>query len=207
MALAWALAVFSLLSLSDAQSPTCTNITETITNATLDQLQGKWFYIAAAYRNPEYRKMASDIHAAFFYFDTNYTEDMLPFREYMTVGEQCNYTSESLTLHRENGTLSRYENGREHFGFLMLPKDPKIYMLAAFPGDKQNMGLSFFADKPEVTQEQMEQFYEDLRCMGMDKSEVVYTDEKKDRCQLLEKQHNEERKKESDGSKPDTASD
>lgn len=35
------------------------------------------------------------------------------------------------------------------------------------------------ADKPVATQEQMREFYETITCMGMDKSEIMYADEKK----------------------------
>ncbi|EPQ16866.1 Alpha-1-acid glycoprotein [Myotis brandtii] len=41
MALAWALAVLSLLPLLDAQSPACPNFSVPITNASLDQV-GAW---------------------------------------------------------------------------------------------------------------------------------------------------------------------
>ncbi|XP_059513864.1 alpha-1-acid glycoprotein-like [Myotis daubentonii] len=207
MALPWALAVLSLLPLLDAQSPACPNFSVPITNASLDQISGKWFYIASAYRFPDYKKEASEIHAVFFYFTPNHTEDTILLREYTTVGDQCLYNSSSVKVHRENGTLSKSENGREHFRHLLLPKDPKTFMLASFPEDKQNMGLSFFADKPEATPEQMQQFYDYLTCMGMDKSEVMYTDEKKNVCLPLEKQHDEERKKEDERSETGTALD
>lgn len=39
--------------------------------------------------------------------------------------------------------------------------------------------LLLAANKPEVTQEQRKQFHEHVICMGMDKSEIVYVDEKK----------------------------
>ncbi|XP_054583487.1 alpha-1-acid glycoprotein-like [Eptesicus fuscus] len=196
MALPWALAVLSLLPLLDAQSPACPNFSVPITNASLDQISGKGYYIAWAYRFPEFKKEASEIHAAFYYLTPNHTEDTILLREYMTMRGQCLYNSSNLRVHRENATLSKNENGTEHFGHLLLPKDPNIFMVAYFPEDKQNMGLAFFADKPEVTPEQMEQFYDYLTCMGMDKSEVVYTDEKKNLCLPLEKQHDEERRKE-----------
>ncbi|XP_006099415.1 alpha-1-acid glycoprotein 2-like [Myotis lucifugus] len=207
MALPWALAVLSLLPLLDAQSPACPNFSVPITNASLDQISGKWFYIASAYRLPEYKKEASEIHAAFFYFTPNHTEDTILSREYTTMGNQCFYNSTILRVQRENGTLTKSENDREHFAHLLLPKDPKTFMFAAFPEDKQNMGLSFYADKPEATPEQMQQFYDYLTCMGMDKSEVMYTDEKKNLCLPLEKQHNEERKKEEERSEIGTALD
>lgn len=73
-------------------------------------------------------------------------------------------------------------------------------MLAFFPEDVQNMGLSFYTDKPEATPEQLRVFQEAIVCMGMSKSEIMYTDEKKDVCGPLEKQHEEERKKEDVGS-------
>ncbi|XP_070286861.1 alpha-1-acid glycoprotein-like isoform X1 [Myotis yumanensis] len=200
MALPWALAVLSLLPLLDAQSLACPNFSVPITNASLDQISGKWFYIASAYRFPEYKKEAGKIHASFFYFTPNHTEDTILLREYMTLGDQCFYNSTILKVQRENATLSKSENDREHYGQLVLSKDPKTFMLASFPEDKQNMGLSFFADKPEVTPEQMQQFYDYLTCMGMDKSEVMYSDEKKNLCLPLEKQHDEERKKEKERS-------
>ncbi|XP_070286144.1 alpha-1-acid glycoprotein-like [Myotis yumanensis] len=207
MALPWALAVLSLLPLLDAQSPACPNFSVPITNASLDQISGKWFYIASAFRFPEYKKEASEIHAAFFYFTPNHTEDTILSREYTTMGDQCLYNSSRLKVQRENGTLTKSENDTEHFAHLMLPKDPKTFMLAFSPEDKQKMGLSFYADKPEATPEQMQQFYDYLMCMGMDKSEVMYTDEKKNLCLPLEKQHNEERKKEDERSKTGTALD
>ncbi|XP_016066534.1 PREDICTED: alpha-1-acid glycoprotein 1 [Miniopterus natalensis] len=194
MALPWALAVLSLFPLLDAHSPTCTNFSVPITNATLDQVSGKWFYIASVFHLPEYKESTKKIQAAFFYFAPNHEEDTLLLREYTTIGNQCIYNSSSVKVDRENGTLAKFAEGKVHFGYLLLPKDPKTFMLA-FPEDKQNMGLSFYADKPEATKEQMEQFYEHLACMGMDKSEVIYSDEKKDLCEPLEKQHEEERKK------------
>ncbi|XP_054583459.1 alpha-1-acid glycoprotein 1-like [Eptesicus fuscus] len=207
MALPWAFAVLSLLPLLDAQSPACPNFSVPITNASLDQISGKWFYIASVYRFPDYKKEASEIHAAFFYFTPNHTEDTILSREYTTMRGQCLYNSSNLRVHRENATLTKYENGTEHYGHLLLPQDPKTFMLAAFPEDKQKMGLSFYADKPEVTPEQMEQFYDYLTCMGLDKSEVVYSDEKKNLCLPLEKQHDEERRKEKERSETGTALD
>lgn len=48
------------------------------------QISGKWFFIAAAYRYPEYKESASKFKAAFFYFAPNYTDDTLLLREYAT---------------------------------------------------------------------------------------------------------------------------
>ncbi|XP_040338016.1 alpha-1-acid glycoprotein-like [Herpailurus yagouaroundi] len=201
MALSWALAVLSLLPLLEAQSPECANLTAApITNATLDQLSGKWFYIASAFRNPEFNESSRTIQAAFFYFDINYTEDKILLREYLTIGNQCVYNSSYLNVQRENGSLSKHEFGKEQVGYLLLTKDPTTFMLAFSPKDEQNMGLSFYTDKPQATQEQMREFHEAIMCMGMQKSEIMYSDEKQDVCGPLEKEHQEEKPKENEGS-------
>ncbi|XP_054440889.1 alpha-1-acid glycoprotein 1-like [Pteronotus mesoamericanus] len=207
MALPWALAVLSLLPLLDAGSPVCTNHTVPITKAALDRISGRWFYIASAYRYPAYKELASKIKTAFFYMTPNHTEDTVLLREYITIGDNCTYKSSNLTINRENGTLVKYENGTGHFGYLMLPKDNRTYMLIAFPDDPQKIAVSFYADKPEVTSEQMDQFYENLWCRGMNKSEVMYTDDKKDLCKTLEKQHEEERKAKGEKTEKDTVLD
>lgn len=117
--------------------------------------------------------------------------------------------------------------GEEIPGYLVLTKDPRIFMITFYPEDKQKMSLSLYgkyslsshpiqaspqdhpllrldlqapshpwppiaplesssaplfpqtADKPVGTEEQMREFYETVACMGMDKSEIIYTDEKK----------------------------
>uniref|UniRef100_A0A452RVK8 Alpha-1-acid glycoprotein n=1 Tax=Ursus americanus TaxID=9643 RepID=A0A452RVK8_URSAM len=200
MALSWALAALSLLPLLDAQSPVCANLTvEPITNATLDQISGKWFYIASAFNNPEFNQSSRTIHAAFFYFAPNHTDDKILLKEYLTIGDKCVYNSSYLKVQRENGTVSKYEYGKEQFAELLLTKDPKIFMLGFALKDEQNKGLSFYTDKPEVTEEQMRVFHEAITCIGMQKSEISYTDAKKDLCGPLDKQHKEERQKEKEG--------
>ncbi|CAK6433649.1 unnamed protein product [Pipistrellus nathusii] len=189
MALPWALAILSLLPVLDTHNPACPNFSVPITNASLNQISGKWFYIASAYRVPEYKMESSKVHSRFFYLTPNHTEDTFLLREYKTKEDQCTYNSTKLRVDRENATLVRHVNGTDHFGHLLLPKNPKTFMLATFPEDKQNMGLSFFADKPEVTPEQMEEFYDYLTCMGMDKTEVLHKNTKKNLCLQLEKQH------------------
>ncbi|XP_045879294.1 alpha-1-acid glycoprotein 1-like isoform X2 [Meles meles] len=200
MALSWTLAALSLLPLLDAQSPVCANLTAApITNATLDQISGKWFYLASAFHNPEFNQSVRTIHAAFFYFTPNHTDDTILLREYLTIGNQCIYNSSYLKVQRENGTLSKHEFGKEQFADLLLTKDPKIFMLGFSLRDEQNKGLSFYADKAEVTEEQMRVFHEAIKCLGIQTSEINYTDAKKDLCGPLEKQQKEERQKEKEG--------
>ncbi|XP_058380725.1 alpha-1-acid glycoprotein-like [Diceros bicornis minor] len=196
MALPWALAVLSLLPLLDARSPVCANFTVApLTNSTLDRLSGKWFYIAGASRNPEFKEAAKTFQAAFFYFALNHTEDTIELRQYLTVGNHCVYESSILNVHRENKTISKREKDKERVASMILTADPKIYMLAQDLDDEQNVALSLYADKPEVTQEQLKVLHVAIECKGLDKSEIIYADVKKDQCGPLEKQHEEERKK------------
>ncbi|XP_027625357.1 alpha-1-acid glycoprotein 1-like [Tupaia chinensis] len=180
MALPLALAVLSLLPLLNAQNPACANLTVApMTNATLDRISGKWFYIASAHRDPEYNQSSRIIQAAFFHFTPNHTEDQILLREYITVRDKCVYNSSYLWVQRENGTISKYVWGREHFGHLLFFKDPKIFFLASNLDNKKKQGLFFYTDNPVATKEQLEEFHEALACLGMHKSEAVYTDWKK----------------------------
>ncbi|XP_007934876.1 alpha-1-acid glycoprotein 1 [Orycteropus afer afer] len=201
MALPWVLALLSLLPLLDAQDPACANLKPApITNATLEWISGKWFYIASVFREPKYNASSQEIQADFFYFTPNMTEDVILLREYQTTRGQCIYNTSNLEVQRENGTFSKYEWGTEHIAHLLLTKDPKTFLLAFLPEHELNKGLSFYADKQEVTEEQLREFYDALKCMGLQNMEIHYTDGKKDQCGPLEKQHEEERKKENKGS-------
>ncbi|XP_037350480.1 alpha-1-acid glycoprotein-like [Talpa occidentalis] len=202
MALPWALAVLSLLPLLCAQSPECANFTaKPITNVTLDWLSGKWFYIASIFRHPEFNQSAKKVRAAFFYFAPNQTEDKIYTREYQTIGDHCIYSSTHLLVQRQNGTVVRKENDTEVHAHLLLSKNPRTFMLSFFPEDKQKMGIAIYSDKPLLREEQLNEFHEVMECMGMHKSEIIPTDEKKDQCGPLEKQHEEEQKKEQEGAK------
>ncbi|EHB03307.1 Alpha-1-acid glycoprotein 1, partial [Heterocephalus glaber] len=127
------------------QNPACANVTAMpITSATLDWLTRRWFFVASAFRNPEYKQGAQEIQTAFFYLDTHPKEDKLWVREYMTIGDRCIQNSTILSVQRENGTLSRMEGNKEHFAHLLLLRDPRSFMLAFFLEDEHKRGLSFY---------------------------------------------------------------
>ncbi|XP_037654575.1 alpha-1-acid glycoprotein-like [Choloepus didactylus] len=195
MALPWALVALSLLPLLTAQDPTCPyQKAVPITDATLERLSGKWFFIAAVLRNPEYQQMTRLVEAAFIYLIPNLKKDTLLFREYQTIGKQCTYDVSSGGIQRQDGTLSQIVQDREHFAHLWLTKDPETFITLLFPEDEHNRGLAFYARKQVVTREQLNEFQEALKCVGLQDDEILYTDGKKDLCGPLEKQHEEERK-------------
>lgn len=51
----------------------------------LSQITGKWFYLASAIRNPEFKKIASTLQSVFFYLAPNYTENTVLAKEYWTM--------------------------------------------------------------------------------------------------------------------------
>ncbi|XP_004621196.2 alpha-1-acid glycoprotein 1 [Sorex araneus] len=196
MALLWAFAVLSLLPLVAAESPECANMTGTpLTNATLELLNGKWFYVASAFRHPEYIKWAKKVPTAVMYFTYNQTENVVYFQAYTTQGDQCLYNDSHMDIQRENGTLSNIENGVKYFAHVVPTKDPSIHIFAYQPEDKGKMGLSLYANTSQVTPEQMSEFHAAINCLGFEVSEIITTDETKSLCGPLEQQHEEERKK------------
>uniref|UniRef100_A0A8C9PY10 Alpha-1-acid glycoprotein n=1 Tax=Spermophilus dauricus TaxID=99837 RepID=A0A8C9PY10_SPEDA len=207
MALPWALAVLSLLPLLEAQSPACANLTaKPITNATLDWLSGRWFYIGSVFLDPVFKQMVQKVQASDFSFTPNLTQDTILFHQYLSIEDHCEYNSSVLWVHRENATLSRYGEG-------LTPAPPGLPPglpppRAPHPGPHPACLLLLAADKPEATPEQLEGFREALECKGMDKSEIMYTDWKKVNMGDLGqpqrsregKQHELERKKEPESS-------
>ncbi|XP_015347640.1 alpha-1-acid glycoprotein 1 isoform X3 [Marmota marmota marmota] len=180
MVLPWALAVLSLLPLLEAQSPACANLTaKPITNATLDWLSGRWFYISSVFLDPAFKQMVQKVQASDFYFTPNLTQDTILFQQYLSIDDHCEYNSSVLWVHRENATLSRYDSGKKFVAQLLLQDFNSTYLLAFSMDDEKKRGLSLYANKPEATPEQLEGFREALQCKGMDKSEIMYTDWKK----------------------------
>ncbi|KAM6182155.1 alpha-1-acid glycoprotein 1 [Erethizon dorsatum] len=180
MALHWALEALCLLPLLNPQNPACANVTAMpITSATLDWLNRRWFYIASAFRNPEYKQGAQEVEAEFFYFDTYPRENSVMIREHMTIGGRCIQNSTFLGVQRENGTLSKTVEDKVHVAHLLLLQDPRSFLLGFSLGDEHNRGLSFYTDKPEATPEQLEGFREAIRCVGLRASEILHVDWKK----------------------------
>ncbi|XP_037653949.1 alpha-1-acid glycoprotein 1-like [Choloepus didactylus] len=196
MALPWALTALSLLPLLTAQDPTCPyQKAVPITDAILERLSGKWFYIAGVFRNPELQRLIRDVKATFFYLTPNLKEDTIQLRDYETIGDECHYSVNSRDVQRQNGTLSRTVPDGVQIVHLWLSKDPKAFILLFEPEDEQNRGLAFYARKQKVTKKQLREFQEALKCLGLQDDEILYLDGKKDLCRPLDKQHKKERKK------------
>ncbi|XP_057640735.1 alpha-1-acid glycoprotein 1 [Chionomys nivalis] len=200
MVLYMVLVILSLLPLLEAQNPEPASITGTaITNDTLIWLSGKWFYIGSALHNPEFKQAAQKIQAEYFYFTPNLTDDTILIQEYQTTEDRCVFNSSKLEVQRENGTLSKFEEAVEHVAHLKVFMKHRGFMLAFAPEDKKNWGLSLYANEPETAPELLEEFLKAVKSLGMDGSEIIYTDWKKDMCSQQQKQRELERKKTEEG--------
>ncbi|XP_021056689.1 alpha-1-acid glycoprotein 1 [Mus pahari] len=189
MALYTVLVVLSLLPLLEAQNPEQANITigEPITNETLSWLSDKWFFIGAAFRKLEYSQAIQTMQTEFFYLTTDLINDTIELRESLTISDQCVYNSTHLGFQRENGTFSKYEGGVETFADLIVLKKHGAIMLAFDLKDEKKRGLSLYAKKPDITPELREVFQKAVKDVGMDESEIIFVDWKKDKCGQQEK--------------------
>nr|AAB67844.1 alpha-1-acid glycoprotein precursor [Mus caroli] len=189
MALHTVLIMLSLLPMLEAQNPEHANITigEPITNETLGWLSDKWFFMGARFRKLEYRQAIQMMQTEFFYLTTNLINDTIELRESQTIGDQCVYNSTHLGFQRENGTFSKYEGGVETFAHLIVLRKHGAFMLAFDLNDEKKRGLSLYAKRPDMTLELREVFQKAVKHVGMDESEIIFVDWKKDKCGQQEK--------------------
>nr|P21350.1 RecName: Full=Alpha-1-acid glycoprotein 1; Short=AGP 1; AltName: Full=Orosomucoid-1; Short=OMD 1; Flags: Precursor [Mus caroli]AAA37195.1 alpha-1-acid glycoprotein (AGP) precursor [Mus caroli] len=189
MALHMILVMLSLLPLLEAQNPEHVNITigEPITNETLSWLSDKWFFIGAAVLNPDYRQEIQKMQMVFFNITPNLINDTMELREYHTIDDHCVYNSTHLGIQRENGTLSKYVGGVKIFADLIVLRKHGAFMLAFDLKDEKKRGLSLNAKRPDITPELREVFQKAVKHVGMDESEIIFVDWKKDKCGQQEK--------------------
>lgn len=189
MALHMLLVVLSLLPLLEAQNPEHANITigTPITNETLRWLSDKWFFMGAAFRNPNYKQEVQKLQTVFFYLIPNLINDTMEVPEFLTIDDLCVYNSSHMGFERENGTFSKNEGGVETVAHPIVLKKHGTFMLAFDPKDEKKKGLSFYAKKSDLTPELREIFQKAVKDMGMDESEIIFIDWKKDKCSQHQK--------------------
>ncbi|XP_021015804.1 alpha-1-acid glycoprotein 3 isoform X2 [Mus caroli] len=182
------LVMLSLLLLLEAQNPEHANINigkPIINNETLSWLSGKWIFIGAADSNPDYRQEIQKVQTMFLPYPQ--LEDSMEIQEYHTKDDHCVYNSNLLGFQRENGTLFKYEGGVEALAHLIVLKKHGAIMLFFGLKDEKKRGLSLSARKPDMTLELREVFQKTVIHVGMDESEIIFIDWKKDRCSEQEK--------------------
>ncbi|XP_021015781.1 alpha-1-acid glycoprotein 8-like [Mus caroli] len=190
MALHMALVMLSLLLLLEAQNPELANITigdPIINNETLSWLSDKWFLIGAASQNPELQQQSiQEKLTVFLYLTPNLIKDKMEIQEYQTLGDQCEYYTNHLGFQKENGALSLYEGGKSFAHLIVLKKHGAIILAFNLKDEKKRV-LTLWAKKPDITLELREVFQKAVKHVGMDESEIIFVDRKKDRCGQQEK--------------------
>ncbi|EDL31108.1 orosomucoid 3, isoform CRA_a, partial [Mus musculus] len=105
--------------------------------------------------------------------------------------DHCVYNSNLLGFQRENGTLFKYgEEGEvETLLHLRVLEKHGAIMLFFDLKDEKKRGLSLSARRPDIPPELREVFQKAVTHVGMDESEIIFVDWKKDRCSEQEKKH------------------
>ncbi|XP_006537730.1 alpha-1-acid glycoprotein 3 isoform X2 [Mus musculus] len=145
------------------------------------QLSGKWFLIAVADSDPDYRQEIQKVQTIFFYLTLNLINDTMELREYHTKDDHCVYNSNLLGFQRENGTLFKYgEEGEvETLLHLRVLEKHGAIMLFFDLKDEKKRGLSLSARRPDIPPELREVFQKAVTHVGMDESEIIFVDWKK----------------------------
>ncbi|XP_068918767.1 alpha-1-acid glycoprotein 1 [Petaurus breviceps papuanus] len=196
MVLNWALFILSFVPLLMCQQPDCANLISTLNDAIINRLSGKWYYVASAFGYLPYQKEARTIQSSFFYLIPSKTEDTFQEKEYNTIDDKCVYQESQIFFNRTKGTLFKIESNQQHVGHVALTQDPNVFLLFYFPNDKVLGGMALSVRTQKASEEQLKVFQETAKCLGFREEELIYTDSSKDKCEPLEKEHNQKENKE-----------
>ncbi|XP_074067272.1 alpha-1-acid glycoprotein 1 [Macrotis lagotis] len=202
----WILFILSFVPLLMCQQPDCANLTPTTLNDThIDQLSGKWYYVASAFGFLPYKEEAQTVQSSFYYLIPNKTNDIVQGKEYNTIGDKCVYQESEVLLNRTNGTLIKTEQNQKHVAHIALTQDPNAFLFFHFPNDKVLRGVVLSVRTQKATEEQLKEFREVTKCLGFKEEEIQYTDWTKDKCEPLEKEHNQKESKETKETKEESS--
>ncbi|XP_072488525.1 alpha-1-acid glycoprotein 1 isoform X2 [Notamacropus eugenii] len=154
--------VLSFAPLLMCQQPECADLNPVFNDTLIDQLSGKWYYIASVFGHIPYQQEAKTIQSSFYYLIPNKTENVFQGKEYNTIGDRCMYQESPVFFNRTSGTI--FKNVRTQ----------------------------------KASEEQLKAFREVAKCLGFQEEEVLYTDWSKDKCEPLEKEHNQKENKDKD---------
>ncbi|XP_043845847.1 alpha-1-acid glycoprotein 1 isoform X1 [Dromiciops gliroides] len=188
--------ILSFVPLLMAQQPDCASLIPTFNDTIIDQLSGKWYYIASAFGFRPYQEEAQRIQSSFYYFIPNKTEDVFQGKEYNTIGDKCVYEESEILFNRTNGILSKIDPNQRHDVQVMLTQDQNGFFMFVFLNDTVLRGVSLSVSTQKASEEHLKEFQEIVKCLGFREEELNYTDWSKDKCEPLEKEHIEKQSKE-----------
>uniref|UniRef100_A0A7N4P5L8 Orosomucoid 1 n=1 Tax=Sarcophilus harrisii TaxID=9305 RepID=A0A7N4P5L8_SARHA len=142
MLLGWTLFLLSLAPLLMGQQPDCVSVTPAFNDTILDQLSGKWYYIASVFEFLPYKEEAQSLQSSFFYMIPNKTEDIILAKEYNTIGDKCVYQDFELPFNRTNGTIFKIDSTKQHSAQVALTQDLNALYFVYFANGKVRPGLA-----------------------------------------------------------------
>ncbi|XP_072488524.1 alpha-1-acid glycoprotein 1 isoform X1 [Notamacropus eugenii] len=190
--------VLSFAPLLMCQQPECADLNPVFNDTLIDQLSGKWYYIASVFGHIPYQQEAKTIQSSFYYLIPNKTENVFQGKEYNTIGDRCMYQESPVFFNRTSGTIFKNESNQLHVGHVALTPDPNVFLSFYFPNDKILRGAALSVRTQKASEEQLKAFREVAKCLGFQEEEVLYTDWSKDKCEPLEKEHNQKENKDKD---------
>ncbi|XP_051835939.1 alpha-1-acid glycoprotein 1 [Antechinus flavipes] len=196
MLLGWTLFVLSLAPLLMCQLPDCISVTPAFNDTILDQLSGKWYFVSSVFEYRPYKEEAHSLQASFFYLIPNKTEDTILAKEYNTIGDKCVYQDFELSFNRTNGTIFKNDSITTHSAQIALTQDLNALYFVYFANETVLPGLSLSVRTQKASEERLKEFQNLAKCLGYQEKEFLFTDSSKDKCELLEKEHNQEERKE-----------
>ncbi|XP_036606915.1 alpha-1-acid glycoprotein 1 [Trichosurus vulpecula] len=196
MLLRQALLILSFVPLLMCQQPDCANLTTALNDTIIDRLSGKWYYVASVLRYLPYIEEFGAIQSSFYYLIPNKTEDLYQGIEYNTVGDKCVHQEGPIFFNRTEGTFFKNESNEVHVAHIALTQDQNAYFLIYFSSDKILRGAAVSVRTQKASEEQLKEFQEIVKCLGFQEQEIIYTDWSKDKCEPLEKEHNQKKSKE-----------
>ncbi|XP_067398244.1 alpha-1-acid glycoprotein 1-like [Emydura macquarii macquarii] len=186
MALACIAMILGSAHLLTAQPLDCEPLVpETIDNATIAKMLGKWFYIAGASQHPRtLQEMELIQNAYFFLYPTSHHPDEFLLTEVLRLKDKCVVDNSTyISVIRNNSTMIR--QGSNESSLAQLIKSSSEDLMLLYHTDGNHKGLSISARTHNISTEQLEEFKTQVACLGLKEEETFYTTPK-DPCPMEE---------------------
>ncbi|CAM4568247.1 alpha-1-acid glycoprotein 1-like [Lepidochelys kempii] len=159
-------------------------VPETLDNATMTKLLGKWFYIVGASQHPRTLKEMELIKNAYYFIYPSSHQDNFPVTQVMKLKDKCVVDNSSyISVIWDNFTMILH--GPNETGIAQLIKSRSEDTMTLYHIDGTHKGLSISARAQNMSTEQLEEFKTQVACLGLKEEETFYSLDK-DLCPMEE---------------------
>ncbi|XP_038230845.1 alpha-1-acid glycoprotein 2 [Dermochelys coriacea] len=159
-------------------------VPETIDNATMTKLLGKWFYVAGASQHPHTLKEMELIKNAYYFIYPSSHQDNFPVTQVMKLKDKCVVDNSSyISVIWDNFTMILH--GPNKTAIAQLNKSRSEDTMTLYHIDGTHKELSISARAQNVSTEQLEEFKTQVACLGLKEEETFYSLDK-DLCPMEE---------------------